>query len=129
LTNPSPSPNWTKVNYILNNKQGNPTDQQAAIWYFIDGGHMPSTAAGKAMVNDALANGSGFVPGPGQTLAVIVWISNSVQVEFIEVPLHITNTVPEYPIGPILGSLTFVIALGLFKYRSSLRTVFRFKHD
>jgi hypothetical protein len=122
-------PDWPKVNYILNNKQGNPTDQQAAIWYFIDGGYMPLTASGKAMVNAALANGNGFVPGPGQTLAVIVWISSSVQVEFIEVTLHVTNTVPEYPIGPILGSVSFVVALGLFKYRNSLPTVFRFKHD
>jgi hypothetical protein len=62
---------WDMVNYILNHKQGDAIDIQNATWYFIDGGNMPSSSEGQAMVNDALANGEGFIPEPGQVIAVI----------------------------------------------------------
>lgn len=76
---------WDMVNYILNHKQGSVTDVQEAIWYFIDGGGMPSTSEGQAMVNEALMYGEGFVPGPGQVIAVICDAGEEEQITFIEV--------------------------------------------
>ena len=69
--------NWTMVNYILNHKQGNASDIQDAIWYFVNfdanGYYLPPTnVTAWAMVNDALANGTGFVPGYGQTVSIIL---------------------------------------------------------
>ncbi|MCD6468328.1 MAG: hypothetical protein J7L32_03345, partial [Thermoplasmata archaeon] len=78
-------PDWDMVNYILNHKQGTPDDVQAAIWYFIDHGNMPSSQAGKDMVNDALAHGEGFKPACGQIMAVICDAGENVQHTFIEV--------------------------------------------
>jgi len=76
---------WDMVNYILNHKQGYVMDIQEAIWYFVDGGSMPSNSAGQAMVNDALMHGEGFVPGPGQVIAVICDTSDEEQLTIIEV--------------------------------------------
>lgn len=78
---------WDMINYILNHKIADGTDISQAIWYFVKGGSWPNTwdlpgypyplppsANAQLMVNDALApgHGSGFVPGPGQVVAVIV---------------------------------------------------------
>jgi hypothetical protein len=128
--NPYPDPDWDKVNYILNHKQGTSDDVQAAIWCFIDGGVYPDPGYARDMVDEANHHGEGFVPGPTQILAVVCWIDEgSVQTEFIEWTVPINSVIPEYPIGPILGSVSFVIALGLFRYRHDLPTVFRFKRD
>jgi hypothetical protein len=75
---------WDKINYILNNKQGTGVDISQAIWFFVNGGVWPNAAQlpgypfplppstlAQAMVNEANAHGSGFVPGPGQIVAVI----------------------------------------------------------
>jgi len=62
---------WDMVNYLLNHKQGDAIDIQNATWYFVNGGNMPTSPEGQAMVNDALTNGEGFIPGPGQVIAVI----------------------------------------------------------
>ena len=78
-------PDWDMVNYVLNHKQGNSYAIQNATWYFIDGGNMPSSSEGQAMVNDALANGEGFIPGPGQVVAVIA--ADDTQNVIIEVRL------------------------------------------
>jgi hypothetical protein len=118
--NPQADPDWDKVNYILNHKQGNKDDVQAAIWYFVDGGTMPSTAAGQAMVNEAIANGQGFVPMSGQILAVVLWINCRTQVPIIEVIVPLQQVLPEYPLGSVLGIATFVAALGIFKYRRKI---------
>ena len=117
--NPHPDDDWDKVNYILNHKQGSWNDVQAAIWYFIDGGNIPSSYAGKAMVADADAYGEGFVPVPGETMAVVVWIDSNIQVPIIEVCVPLQNTVPEYPLGPILSTASFFAALGVYKRKRS----------
>lgn len=74
---------WDKINYIINhyNPVG-PDDEDAriativnvqyAIWYFTNGDKDNQTAESQAMVNDAIANGSGFSAGPGQISAVIL---------------------------------------------------------
>jgi hypothetical protein len=84
------SQRWDMVNYILNHKQGLMMDVQDAIWYFIkmDGigwwsGSAPSATA-LAIVADALANGSGYVPGPGELMAVIC-DPTSTQITLIEI--------------------------------------------
>ncbi|MGD0494774.1 MAG: hypothetical protein ABSB28_01885 [Candidatus Bathyarchaeia archaeon] len=80
---------WDMVNYILNHKQGTLDDIQQAIWNFVNGigNYTPSSTVAKAIVNDALANGNGFIPESNQTIAVIclpVVLSPDVQVSIIE---------------------------------------------
>jgi len=78
-------PDWDMVCYILNHKQGTPDDIQAAIWYFINGGHMPVNPAGIAMVEDALAHGEGYYPGPGGFLPILCLLDDRIQLTFVEV--------------------------------------------
>jgi hypothetical protein len=121
-------PDWPYVNYILNHNQGDALDQQNAIWYYINHGGDLTDPDAQAMVDDANANGENFVPGPGQILAVVVDPELGYkQLTFIEVCLPINGVIPEYPVGPIVGSLSFVVALGVFKFRHALPPVFRFK--
>jgi hypothetical protein len=84
--------NWDRVNYILNHKQGDSFDVQAAIWHFI-GGPIPDTDArfiplssfAANIIADADAHGAGFVPGPGQISAVILDLGTDAQTNIIEV--------------------------------------------
>jgi hypothetical protein len=81
------SQNWSMVNYILNHKQGVSEDIQEAIWYFFNmvDGYTPPSATAKAIVNDALANGSNFNPEAGQVVAVICYTTVPyVQITIIE---------------------------------------------
>jgi hypothetical protein len=99
------SQKWDMVNYILNHKQGTAQDIQQAIWYFIDmiGNFTSISTLAQAMVNDALANGTGFGPTKGQSMAVICFPvtlsppATSVQISIIEV------TRPRSLIGDITG--------------------------
>ena len=65
---------WDQVNYLLNHKNGTIQEVQAAMWLLTWGqsGTFPVTAAAQAMYDDAVANGTGFMPGPGQVVAVIL---------------------------------------------------------
>ena len=84
--------NWSKINYIINHKQGNRTNIQNAIWYYVDSMNLPSDDSNAlAMINDSKANGSGFVPRAGETIAILVDGVNSIQRSFLEL------TVPETP--------------------------------
>jgi len=120
--NPHSDPDWDKVNYILNHKNGNGTwrDVQEAIWFFIDGGNDPSTEIGRSMVDEANRYGEGFIPGPGEALAVVLYIDNCTQIPIIEVIVPLQNVVPQYPFGPILGTLVFIAALCIFKYKHKM---------
>ena len=78
---------WDYINYILNHKAAGATyvDIQSAIWYFSEAGNsVPGGLAGD-MVNDALANGTGFRPSSGEFGAIILAIGTNVQLVFIEV--------------------------------------------
>ena len=138
--------NWTKINYILNNKdkwddfKATADDVQYAIWYFIPGwdneirGELaqPKKAEARArildIISDADANGANFIPGPGQIMAVVLWVNNgNTQTSIIEVYVPFQNVVPEYPFGTILGVVTFVGAFGIFKYRRKLPKIFTSK--
>ena len=86
------NPNWSRVNYILNHKQGNAFDVQGAIWRFIGGPVSPFdpvfgtlTPAGSNMVSQAAAFGGGFVPSAGEVTAVILDVGPTNQLHFVEV--------------------------------------------
>ena len=65
------------INWILNNKDGyDMLDIQNAIWYFSDAVLPVLSDEAQAIVDDALANGSGFCPGEGDIGAVIISSSN-----------------------------------------------------
>lgn len=65
---------WPQINYLINHKQGGAQDVQAALWMLIGAptAEFPVTPAALAMVADAARN-PGFVPGPGQVVAVIAY--------------------------------------------------------
>ena len=96
---------WSMVNYVLNHKRGNAGDVQQAIWYFIDidGNYTPTSTVAWTIVNDTLANGTSFVPAPGQITTVICFPETvlpgapSVQISIIEVMTPTTPTTPEFP--------------------------------
>lgn len=97
-------PDWDKVNYIVNNKQGAWDDVQEAIWHFINGsigglygGTDPDVWA---MINAANANGEGFEPGCGQSIAVLCDAGEGIQHTFIEV----NQPVPEASTLLLFGS-------------------------
>lgn len=66
---------WDKLNYLLNHKQGSLEDVGAAIFLLMWGTsyHFTVTPAAQAMYDDAEANGAGFVPEPGQIMAIILY--------------------------------------------------------
>jgi hypothetical protein len=83
---------WDKINYLINHKQGTDSDIQFALWHFTDGFN-PDPAQNPIsiqLIADADAHGAGFVPGPGQVVAVLVlWQGADANVQecFIEVPI------------------------------------------
>jgi hypothetical protein len=94
---------WDKINYILNHKgSASMKAIQAAIWTY-NGGVPTYTpyntwddgADYAALIADAEDNGGGYVPGPGEKYAAILYKEGS-QLIFIEVPIPYTN-VPEFP--------------------------------
>jgi len=91
----TPSPCvWNELNYILNHKIGNADSVQAAMWALISPADptvlatIPNVnpADRDAMVTAAQAN-QGFVPGPGQVRAAILYVQDDVQIVFIEIPI------------------------------------------
>jgi hypothetical protein len=125
------SQKWDRVNYILNHKQGDMKDVQDAIWYFVkmgsDGwwnGSTPS-ATSQAIVKDALAQGTGYAPGPGQLLAVICYpqtTATQTTVIEIEEPTLPIATVGGYSyaiektnsFGYLMPCLGSTVILGIF---------------
>lgn len=118
---------WDMVNYVLNHKNGTADDIQQAIWYFVnmDGNYTPHSSMAWAIVNDTVANGNGFVPGNGQTLAVISFpvvlfpTPTNIQISIIEVAY---STIPEFPSSaiPVLFVLTTLSVAILYKSRQRL---------
>jgi len=83
---------WDKVNYLLNHKNGTKEEVQAAIWLLTGGNSytFPVTAAAQAMYNAAVANGAGFVPAPGQIVAVIVFTDGFGPTGYQETMIEVT---------------------------------------
>jgi len=111
---------WDIVNYILNHKQGTADDIQAAMWYFINFDNETETPPTNqtiawAIIEDALANGTGYIPAPGETVAVIcnpvIFLPlNPVQISIIEVTVPV---IPEYPTIAITILTLTAISIGL----------------
>jgi PKD repeat protein len=100
---------WGMVNYIINHKNGAMMDIQEAMWYFINmvDGYTPSTPEAWSMVNDALENGTGFVPEPGNSVAIICYPQEETQISFVELYLPkspVASFVYE-PLEPKVGEL------------------------
>jgi hypothetical protein len=77
---------WGKINWILNHKgTAIVRDIQYAIWYFTGSIGMPIYPGAVALIQDAEANGAGYVPGTGEIIAVVVYIAPNVQASIIEV--------------------------------------------
>ncbi|MDH7564235.1 MAG: hypothetical protein QHH24_05060 [Candidatus Bathyarchaeota archaeon] len=118
---------WDMINYILNHKQGAAIDIQQAIWYFIrmDGNYTPTSQVAWNIIEDALANGEGFIPDYGQPVAVICYpiivfpSEPYVQISIIE----IENTIiPEHssPIVLVLMILTIFTAAAMLSRKKTL---------
>ena len=111
---------WDIVNYILNHKQGTADDIQAAMWYFIHFDSETETPPTNqtiawAIIEDALANGTGYIPAPSETVAVIcnpvIFLPlNPVQISIIEVTVPV---IPEYPTIAITILTLTAISIGL----------------
>ena len=84
LPAPFASFDWSRINYVLNHKQGSGVDISQAIWYYVKGGAwpnaidlpgypfpLPPSTLALAMVTEANALGAGYVPGPGKIVAVL----------------------------------------------------------
>jgi PKD repeat protein len=79
--------NWSKINYILNHKQGNRTILQQVIWYYTCNCSVSLDSQAQLLVNDTDEHGLGFVPSPGETIAIIVAGIAEIQRTFLELPL------------------------------------------
>jgi hypothetical protein len=109
---------WDMVNYILNHKQGEMADIQQAIWYFVNmvGNYSPSRVGAMTIVNDALANGNGFVPQSGDIMAVIcvpvVLLPEPlfVQISIIELQDPVIPEFPSFLIAPLFMIATLSVA-------------------
>jgi hypothetical protein len=119
--------NWDMVNYILNHKQGVKDDIQQAIWYFVSimGNFTPTRTIAWAIVNDTLANGEGFVPDQGQTIAVIcdpLIFSHQpdVQVSIIEATMPV---LPEFQPAIILSAFMLLTAAAAILIRTKKKHI------
>ncbi len=79
--------NWDLVNYMLTQRRNNGTgiwDQdwtsngiknqfQAACWKFSNGVDPAAGSLAEAFVDDAIANGDNFIPGPGEFYGIILY--------------------------------------------------------
>jgi hypothetical protein len=110
------SEKWDMVNYILNHKQGTSEDIQQAVWYFVNmaGSYTPTSSVALEIDSSALANGNGFVPANGQSIAIICFPvilspgSPDVQVSIIEVENKMSPTAPDVAIANVALTKTIV---------------------
>ncbi len=92
--------NWSKVNYVLNYKQGDQGDVQDVIWYYTSGGEYPSDSDAQAMINDAELYGIDFCPEHGQVVAILADGGDSIQRTIFELILGASGNPPLTPINP-----------------------------
>jgi hypothetical protein len=100
---------WDRINYLINHKNNQPNSAiQPAIWYLITGDRVawdrqgwacPVGGACDSLVQDAIANGTNFVPGPGQRVAVLQHVNG---ISFTkDVDDGWQETIVEVPLGEI----------------------------
>lgn len=114
----TPATAWQEVNWVINHKHGqsgteNPTimDIQYVIWDLLipgygslDPSQNPNVdSAAQPLYNDAIAHGPGFIPAPGQLIAIALYVSGinpstnqstTVQDIFVEYPVPCTPGKP-----------------------------------
>lgn len=116
------SEEWDMINYILNHKQGSVDDIQQAIWYFMrmDGPYTPSSTVAWTIINDTLANGAGFIPGPGQVITVICYptilFPNQPDVQITIIEVVSSAVVSEFPSTFVLPPVMLTILLAAIVY-------------
>ncbi len=109
---------WDKINFLLNHNTGEDLDEQVAIWLLF--GFTPAEIAARypgqpsadanSMYNMTSTVGAGFVPGPGQLVAVeVVTVGEDAQ------DLIIQLTIPSLPPGftPGFWKHNIGVALGI----------------
>ena len=79
--------NWSKVNYVLNHKQGDRQIIQQVIWFYTCNCNVSLDPQAQLLINETEINGKGFVPSPGQTIAIIVEGITEIQRTFFELQL------------------------------------------
>lgn len=118
---------WDMINYILNHKQGSAQDIQQAIWYFMrmDGEYNPSGAGAWTMINDALENGAGFIPGPSQVTAIICYptilFPNQPDVQISIIEVQSSTVISEFPSALALTPIMVTAFLAIFAYTKKRR--------
>jgi hypothetical protein len=75
------SPNWDKINWVLNHKAGqNSWAVQQVIWRLLSGTYETATGyplpqpAADNLYNQAITLGAGFVPAGGQTIGILMYV-------------------------------------------------------
>jgi hypothetical protein len=122
---------WDTVNYILNHKRGGLANIQDAIWYFVDFSNASKVPPDTdtitwEIINDALANGTGYVPAFDQTVAVIcvpvllLPQPTPVQINIIEV---MNPVIPEFPTPIISLFMASIVLLAVIVYKRRTLTM------
>jgi len=120
---------WDRVNYILNHKKGGATNIQNAIWYFVNFSNSSTVPPDTEtvtweIINDTLANGTGYIPTFGQTVAVIcnpvslLPPPSPVQINIIEIA---NPVIPEFPLPAISLCLVAIVLLAVTVYKRKNR--------
>ena len=76
--------NWPKINYIINNKQGDSRVLQEVIWYYCSNYQYPTNLTAQAIIADADENGLNFIPKEKEKIAIVVDGIEKIQNTFIE---------------------------------------------
>jgi hypothetical protein len=103
------SQNWSKINYIINNKQGDRKTIQDAIWHYSCNYDDQFNSDVQAIIDDADQNGLDFIPKEGELVAIILDGANTVQRTFFEftIPASSQNNDEPVPELPSEGGLKF----------------------
>ncbi len=100
--------NYDLINYMLTQRRNNgsgiwdqnwnndgiKTQFQNAVWKFSDGIEPAAGSLAEAFVNDAIANGEDFIPGPGEYYAVILYPDTSTNNNSVRAQMNIIEIDP-----------------------------------
>jgi hypothetical protein len=103
---------WSQINYILNHKLGGTLDIQEAIWYLQDGTPLVDIGPGPAqdMVSAARQFGTNYSPSTGQTRAIVMDPSASVQRLVIEIPNPPGGATNQVRLGLLRSNNTIIVS-------------------
>ncbi|HLQ39077.1 MAG TPA: hypothetical protein VK348_14805 [Planctomycetota bacterium] len=100
--------NWDKVNYLLNHRGGNSVaDVQVAMWILVDfygGSFGGPSAAALQLVADADAHGAGYVPGPSEVVAVLLFTDGIGPDGYQDSLIEVQNSQPSCLLHSAIGS-------------------------